>query len=349
MALTTNTTVWKFMLVIFVILTVSFYVCFYFQDIFIIIVIGLALIVLTGKFRSDFDKHIAKYHLSAWKRKLFGTTLVFFWLAVIYHTLATSFAEMGGAMSMLGNESETVALSYFNMIEPFLPEIVIENVINEQTLEKAQNFIIGFLADILLKIPSFVFRGMLIIPLLFYMYFKRKERITQQITSLVPEKFKVPFQRATEEVGDQLGEFFEAKVVETTVIGAICCLGFFIAGVKGWLFLGILAGFLNVVPFIGPIIGAIPALLLALADEPIVALYVLVTVLIAQAVDNFYLIPFMISGKVRIDPLLSIVLALMGAQLFGVIGMIFAIPVYIVYKVVLKQVYGQLIQIYGEE
>ncbi len=150
------------------------------------------------------------------------------------------------------------------------------------------------------------------------------------------------------DIASETHDYLEGKIIETTVVGAICCLGFFVAGVKGWLVLGLLAGFLNIVPYIGPLIGAIPPVLITLlVDKPIAAIYVIIAVIVAQLVDNLYLNPFMISGKVKIDPLLSIVVILIGAQLFGAIGMIFAIPIYLVYKIILKEAYRELTRIYG--
>ena len=77
-------------------------------------------------------------------------------------------------------------------------------------------------------------------------------------------------------------------------------------------------------------------------------IYVLITVIVAQIIDNLYLNPFMVSGKVKMDPLLSIILILVGAQLFGILGMVLAIPIYLVYKIVLRESYSELIKIYPE-
>ena len=75
--------------------------------------------------------------------------------------------------------------------------------------------------------------------------------------------------------------------------------------------------------------------------------FAIITIIVAQLVDNFYLIPFMISGKVKMDSLLSIILVLVSAKLLGIVGMVFAIPIYIIYKVVLVEAYEELVEIYG--
>jgi predicted PurR-regulated permease PerM len=80
-----------------------------------------------------------------------------------------------------------------------------------------------------------------------------------------------------------------------------------------------------------------------------IALFAVITVIIAQLIDNLYLIPFMISEKVNINPLLSVVLTLAASKLLGPLGMVLAIPIYIVYKIIIKESYGELINIYRED
>ena len=120
----------------------------------------------------------------------------------------------------------------------------------------------------------------------------------------------------------------------------------FIGGLKGWLVLGLLAGALNIVPYIGPVLGAIPPILIGIGDAPTTAVYAIITIVIAQLIDNLYIIPFMISGMVRTDALLGIILILVGAQLFGIFGMVFAIPMYRIYKIILRDTYQGLTKVY---
>lgn len=81
-------------------------------------------------------------------------------------------------------------------------------------------------------------------------------------------------------------------------------------------------------------------------DSPMAALFAVITVIIVQLIDNLYLIPFMISEKVDINPFLSVVLTLATSRLLGPPGMVFAIPTYSMYKIIIKESYGELINIY---
>ena len=345
MALTTDTTVWKLVIAIFVGLSVLFGLFFYFSSIFVTIVVGFALIFVAEKLMREYQKSIEKYRFKLWVRKLVGLGLVLFWFVVALLLVGQSVGQLASAVEEFA-EGESATGVLFAKVKDRIPGYVQEHVSHEE-FRNVEQWVIGFFSSVISQLSFFVANGVLIIPLLFYLYFSRWNRLKKDIYGMVPKEWQGGFLRATAEISRQLHDFFAAKVIESTIIGAICCLGFYVAGLKGWLILGLLAGFLNIVPFIGPIIGAIPPLLFAALDAPIVALIVVITIVIAQLVDNLYLVPFMISSKVKIDSLLSIILILVGAQLLGPMGMVFAVPVYLIYKIVLKESYRELEKIYG--
>lgn len=346
MALTTNTTVWKILATIFVALTALVVLFFYFETISITIVLGFVIIILSEKMLSDYSKRMNNYGFSAKRKRLFGYVLVLFWLVVGVLILSNSINDISAIVSAnLGNQGVATAY-YVDTIKPHVPEILQERLTTETTIRSIENWFASLFSSIISNVGFIIFNGILIIPLMLHMYFRRRHIIYKRITEALPQKFHDGFMRAARKIGTQLHDFTQAKVIESTVIGGICCFGFFVAGLKGWLVLGVFAGFLNVVPYVGPIVGAIPALLVGLLDAPVVALYVLITVAIAQLIDNFYLIPFMISQKVKMDALLSIIVILIGAQLFGLMGMIFAIPIYLIYNIVLSETYKELVKLY---
>jgi len=81
-------------------------------------------------------------------------------------------------------------------------------------------------------------------------------------------------------------------------------------------------------------------------DSPITALFAVITIIVSQTIDNLYLTPFMISEKVNINPLLSVILTLAASKLLGALGMVLAIPIYIIYKIIIRESYRELIIIY---
>jgi predicted PurR-regulated permease PerM len=347
MELTTNSRVWRIWIVIFLILTLIVSLLFYFSFVFIILIVGVSLIVFTEQVIHDFKKKADKNKLSKFKRKIYGTFLIIFWVASIVFIFSLSIAGLREALVSVRASDITLVETVGEKLGPFIPEIIQENYLRIGVINSLQNYTISLFSDFFARIALFVGVGVIMIPLMFYVYFKKRKSLIKQASSMIPKKFHKSFRKASKDISNQLHEFLRAKVLQSMVLAGIFCIGFYVSGVKGWLILGVLAGFFNIVPYIGPIIGAIPPLIITiLTDVPIAIVYVLVTVIIAQGIDNFYLQPFFLPGKVKLDPLLSLILFLVGAQLFGILGMIFAIPVFIVYKIVLKESYLALVEIY---
>ncbi len=347
MALSANPKVWRSLGVLAVLLAVGFALCYYFLHIFLAFIVGFVLILITEKFQGDFKKSVARYKLRPWKRWCYGGLLIAFWLFVIIFLLQNSFDQISDDIRTISVDTHSVSSLYAQEIYPHLPTVFRRDTITVGIVDWVSTQVSRLAGAILSKTFAFIINGLLIIPLLFYLYFWRRKIIMQRILEVVPTRFRKSVQHGMKDVGKRLHDYFTARVIQSTVIGALCCLGFFIAGLKGWLLLGLLAGFLNAVPYFGPILGAIPPFILALlVDESIAALYVLLTVFIAQTIDVFYLQPFMISGKVRIDPLLSILLVLAGTKLFGIFGTIFVLPMYLVSKVILQEAYEELVRLY---
>nr|WP_255679902.1 AI-2E family transporter [Methanosarcina sp. DH2] len=241
------------------------------------------------------------------------------------------------------------ASALFSEHESELSKLVDSGVIKPQDLQKIGNTIFSGIADLVSKASYYFFTGILIIPLMFGVYFKHHNKIGNYIQYYAPPEHADGIVRALKSIGRELEDFFSAKMLESAIIGLICCIGFYLAGIDGWLFLGILAGFLNIIPYIGPLLGAIPPVIVGYIASPMTALLAVITVIIAQLIDNLYLIPFMISEKVNINPLLSVVLTLAASKLLGPLGMVLAIPIYIVYKIIIKESYRELVNIYYED
>ncbi len=346
MSISTNKKVWKIMALIFLALSLLFLSLFYFKTLFITFILGGALILVIERMTNDYKERMKKYNIKGKWVTIIGYFLFFFWAFVVIFAIGASISDFGEVVEKIGARDETFSNFYQSQIEPRLPDIFEERLINEDLVRNLESWIIHYLTVIISNLSVLLFHSVLIIPLMINMYFRKRKVLEEQICNLVPEQFRDSFSNALKDVSKQLHDFFAAKAIESIAVASICCLGFYVAGLKGWLVLGILVGVMNIIPYLGPILGALPPLLLGFIDQPIVAVYVLITIIIAQLIDNFYLIPFMITRKVSVDPLLGIVIIFVSAQLFGLMGMVFGIPIYLVYKIVLREAYRNLINIY---
>ncbi len=127
-----------------------------------------------------------------------------------------------------------------------------------------------------------------------------------------------------------------SKILQTYVVGQlILCL---IAGVAIWIFLwflnmdyalvlGVLAGVTRAIPIIGPIISGIPIVLLATLKSPAIGINVLIFFVVLHFVESKFILPSLMSGRVRLHPAVIIVVLLIGGEFFGILGMFLAVPV----------------------
>jgi len=345
MALSSNPRVWQILAVIFLLLTGVFFLGFYFSPIFITLVVGIAFLLITEKISGKYDMFMKKHKVPKWRRRLYGYVLFLICLFIILYFLGNSVTELKTAFADF-SEGETISSTYVMKFDKYIPTITGQKLIDEASIQKAEAYIFSLFKDFFSKATKLLLNAIILIPLLFYIYFRKKEAIKNSIYNSVPRKLHAGFVRAAKDICHQLHQYLGAKVLESAIIGVLCCAGFFLSGLKGWLILGLIAGFLNIVPYFGPIIGAIPAILIALLNSPTTALFVIITIGVSQIIDMLYLVPFMISNKVKIDPFLTIILILVGAQLLGPLGMIFAIPIFLVYKIVLRESHEELVKIY---
>ena len=129
------------------------------------------------------------------------------------------------------------------------------------------------------------------------------------------------------EVEYRLGGWLRGQITLMFLVGLLTYLGLLALGVEYALPLALIAGLLEVIPVIGPIIAAIPALVVGFGMAPWMGIWVLVLYLVVQQFENSLLVPNVMGRAVGFSPLATLVFLFIGGQLFGLGGVILAIPV----------------------
>ncbi len=350
MPLNTNRNIWQFLALTTILFILFFAILFYFEDIFIVLIAGAILIMIAEKITQLFNRCMDRFpncnRKSVGLILLIGAGLVFL---LFVNSQVQSFGILIGDFSNIQQDYATGAAALFSEHESELSKLADSGIIKPNDLQKIGNTIFSGITDLVSMVSYYFFTGILVIPLMFGMYFKHHSKIGSYIKAYAPPEHAEGIVRALKSIGSELEDFFSAKMLESAIVGLICCIGFYLGGLEWWLFLGILAGFLNIIPYIGPILGAIPPVIVGYLDSPMTALFVVITVIVAQTIDNLYLIPFMLSEKMNINPLLSVVLTLAASELLGPLGMVLAIPIYIIYKIIIKESYRELVNIYRKD
>jgi predicted PurR-regulated permease PerM len=130
-----------------------------------------------------------------------------------------------------------------------------------------------------------------------------------------------------------------AQLVPMAVIGALTAIGLKIIGVELWLILGLLAALFNFIPNFGPLISGVPAFLLALAESPTKAMWVVVLYIGAQSLEGYVLTPLVQRRAVELPPALLILFQVLAGLLLGAMGVVLAAPLLAVIVVAVKMLY----------
>lgn len=159
------------------------------------------------------------------------------------------------------------------------------------------------------------------------------------ILGLVPEPWS---ERAAEIAGlleDRLRSWLRGLVILGSIIGVMVGIGLYFLEVPYAVLFGVLAGLLEMIPTVGPVLSAIPPILVALALEPIKGLYVAILFIVVQQTENALVVPFVMRRQLQLHPVSTIFGFLAMGTLFGLFGAIIAVPTVACIKVLYDEIY----------
>lgn len=142
---------------------------------------------------------------------------------------------------------------------------------------------------------------------------------------------------ATHRVTAKVSAWLGGQILLATIIGSSAALGLGLMGVPYFYVLALLAGFGEMIPVVGPVLSAIPAVLVALTVSPKLALAVLIFFLVQQQIENHLLVPKVMSRQVGISPVIVITALMIGGSLLGIVGAILAVPTAAILQVLFEE------------
>ncbi|MFA4953976.1 MAG: AI-2E family transporter [Patescibacteria group bacterium] len=172
----------------------------------------------------------------------------------------------------------------------------------------------------------------------FYMVVQEKEA-RSIFHNFVPQEYQGIFSGIFNRVEEKLGHWMLGQIALCVIIGSLYYVGLRLVGLDEALVLALFGGFTEFIPYLGPIMGAIPAVLLALTYSPLKALIVLVIIIGIQQLESQIIVPKLMQRVVGLNPLISILALLIGYQLFGLVGALTAIPIATAISVILVELY----------
>jgi predicted PurR-regulated permease PerM len=159
------------------------------------------------------------------------------------------------------------------------------------------------------------------------------------LIKLIPERGRALCAEALDDSGRALRLWLRGQLVSMILVGLLTGFGLWLIGVPSALTLGLLAAILEFIPFAGPIIAAVPALVLALAAGPEMAFWVVILYLVVQQIEGNVIQPIVQERAVDLPPALLLFSIVAGGLVFGIVGVIFAAPLTVVIYVMVKRLY----------
>ncbi|HYD63545.1 MAG TPA: AI-2E family transporter [Noviherbaspirillum sp.] len=161
------------------------------------------------------------------------------------------------------------------------------------------------------------------------------------IVTLVPHRKRQRAREVFAELGRTLGQWLFGKFISMLIVGVVTAIGLSLLGVPLALVLGLLAGLLDFIPYIGPIIAGVPAALMAFTESPTLALYTALLFLAVQVAEGYLLQPLIEKRSVSMPPALTIAMQVLLGTLFGLAGVALATPLTAVIAVLVTMLYVQ--------
>ena len=254
---------------------------------------------------------------------------------------SVNYKEVAAALSQPFNEMQEKLVRYGVKSENSLEDILR----NALTGNFSPGTITNFFTDVL-SVAGNLLMGAFSVIFITFFFLKEDGLFSLFVSALVPSAYGNRVTNAIEDISHLLSRYFGAIFIQIIIITIFVSFSLNLVGVENALLIGIFAALINVIPYLGPMMGAIFAVFITISsnldlnfyNEMLPLIYKVVGVFaIMQLLDNFILQPYIFSNSVKAHPLEIFIVILLGAQIDGVTGMILAIPTYTVIRVIAKE------------
>lgn len=330
----TRISLWVFVIILFLVTV------FLLSDIILIMIFSILLAFIFIPFVGLLEKEGLSRLVST--LIVFGTTglLLYVLLSFIIPKFVVQMDQMMKMLQSFSLHDQLVQFEaeLYRLFPFFTPGQVsqkLEEFISSQFINSFES-----VSDLLSGIVSVVLL-IVIIPFITFFLVKDSKKIMKNILHVIPNNYFEMSYWILKKVSLQLGRFVRAWIFDATFVGTCMGLGLYFIGVNNALPLGVIAGLGHLVPYFGPVIGGVPAIIVAVIQTGDLSLapFIILLVIITYMLDNGFVQPYVFSKSVDMHPIIIILLIIAGSQLFGILGMLLAVPTASVIKTAAKEIY----------
>jgi predicted PurR-regulated permease PerM len=233
-----------------------------------------------------------------------------------------------------------------NKLDKYLTEIfplLTPGELSQRLAKLIQTSVESFFADISIIVTEIlIFAAFLVIvPFITFFILKDERELRLGFINLLPNRYYEMAYQVINKVDIEIGRFVRGWILDACFIGVAAAIGLYFLGLENFAMIGLISGIGHLIPYLGPIIGGVPALLVAFYQFGDFSMFVPITLLfiLIYTIDNGLVQPYVFAKSVNMHPIVIIFLILIGGQLVGIAGMLLAVPVANVIRVAAKEIY----------
>lgn len=224
----------------------------------------------------------------------------------------------------------------FLTLPPYLDQLLDSAAIDKSVLQSQLSSISRNIFSITLSIFDNLLTIIFLLVLTFYLMLEREDVENRFAALFVGKEERV--KKLLIQIEEKLGSWLRGQLFLSLVIGLLTYIGLLVLGVPYALPLAVVAGVLEVVPVIGPIISAIPSIAIALTISPVLSLGVAAMYFAIQQLENHLIVPQVMKRAVGLNPLIVILAIAIGGRLLGIAGALLAVPLAVVIQIIATEI-----------
>lgn len=273
---------------------------------------------------------------------------VFFIIAIasiiifVFPSIVQNTKELINTIPVIASEYKDYFNNFiFTIKSSTWPEEVKDTIMREVSAgtETLQRIAVDTLKRALSLTFDYIFKlfDILLSMIIAYYYLKDAEFLKESFLTLTPRRWRNFLIGAGREINLILASFIQGQLLTALIVGILESIGLLIIHAKYPIVLGLVGGIFNIIPYFGPLLGAIPAVAVALIESPVKALWTTLVFVIVQQIDNSFISPKIIEGRLGLHPVTTILAVLVGGEFMGILGMLIAVPIAAIIKVIIKR------------
>ncbi|QJD82238.1 AI-2E family transporter [Cohnella herbarum] len=216
-----------------------------------------------------------------------------------------------------------------------------ENLTSQLTsvLNDILNSVVGSVSSMFNMIMNF-FLLLGLVPFIIYYMLKEGHKFPALVLRVLPARLHGEALPALKEIDTSIGSFLMSKLITSLIIGTLTFIGYLFIDLPYPLLLGLVAAITNVIPYLGPLLAAIPTVIVALTISPLAAIEACVIIVISNQIESNIIAPKIMGKQMNVHPLTIMLLVIGAGAIIGPLGMVIVVPTYAILKIIALRVYN---------